>query len=156
MMSNDIVPAAEILDPEECWRLLGEALVGRLAVIVDDHPDIFPVNYKVDDHSLIFSTGEGTKQKAIDTGTPVALESDRVSAEFGTAWSVVVKGRAERAASADQVTGSVRRALFPWQGVGKDYLVRIVPDSITGRRYTLTPATWTTSLDDETRAGIEE
>jgi nitroimidazol reductase NimA-like FMN-containing flavoprotein (pyridoxamine 5'-phosphate oxidase superfamily) len=72
MMSNDIVPAAEILDPEECWRLLGEALVGRLAVIVDDHPDIFPVNYKVDDHSLIFSTGEGTKQKAIDTGTPVA------------------------------------------------------------------------------------
>jgi hypothetical protein len=156
MTSKDIIPEAEILDPQECWRLLGEASVGRLAVIVDDHPDVFPVTYKVDNESLVFRTGTGTKQQALDAGTPVALEADRVSAEFGMAWSVVVKGRAERATSTDQVTDGVRRALFPWQGIGKDYLVRIVPDSVTGRRFTLTPSTWATSLDDETRAGIEE
>jgi nitroimidazol reductase NimA-like FMN-containing flavoprotein (pyridoxamine 5'-phosphate oxidase superfamily) len=156
MASKDIIPEAEILDPQECWRLLGEASVGRLAVIVEDHPDVFPVTYKVDNESLLFRTGTGTKQQALDTGAPVALEADRVSAEFGMAWSVVVKGRAERATSTDQTTDAVRRALFPWQGIGKDYLVRIVPESVTGRRFTLTPSMWTTTLDDETRAGIEE
>lgn len=156
MATNGIIPAAEILDPQECWRLLGEGSVGRLAVIVDDHPDIFPVNYKVDNDSLIFRTGTGTKQKALDANAPVALEVDSVSAEFGVAWSVVVKGRAELPTSQDLITEDVRRALFPWQGLGKDYLVRIVPESVTGRRFTLTPATLETSLDDETRAGIEE
>lgn len=151
-----MIPAAEVLDAQECWRLLREASVGRLAVIVDDHPDVFPVNYKVDNESLVFRTGTGTKQQALDAGTPVALEADRVSAEFGVAWSVVVKGRAVRATSTDQAIDAVGRALFPWQGIGKDYLVRIEPESVTGRRFTLTPAMpWTTPLDDATRAGIE-
>ena len=156
MTSKDIIPAAEVLDPQECWRLLREASVGRLAVIVDGHPDVFPVNYKVDNDSLVFRTGTGTKQQALDAGTPVALEADRVSAEFGMAWSVVVKGQAQRATSTDQALDAVSRTLFPWQGIGKDYLFRVVPESVTGRRFTLTPPrTWTTPLDDATRAGIE-
>ncbi|MET1086527.1 MAG: pyridoxamine 5'-phosphate oxidase family protein [Arthrobacter sp.] len=156
MTGKDIIPAAEILDAQECWRLLGETSVGRLAVIVEDHPDVFPVNFKVDNGALVFRTGTGTKDQALDAGAPVALEADSVSAQSGTAWSVVVKGRAERATSTDQITDSVDRALFPWQGTGKDSLIRIMPESVTGRRFTLTPSTWATSLDDETRAGIEE
>lgn len=156
MTSKDMIPAAEILEPQECWRLLGEASVGRLALIVDGHPDVFPVNYKVDNESLLFRTGTGTKQQAIDADATVALEADRVSAEFGMAWSVVVKGKAQRDTSTGQTLDSLGRALFPWQGVGKDYLVRIVPDSVTGRRFTLTPPMRLTSpLDDATRAGIE-
>ena len=136
--------------------MLREASVGRLAVIVDGHPDVFPVNYKVDNESLVFRTGTGTKQQALDAGSPVALEADRVSAEFGMAWSVVVKGRAVRATSTDQAIDAVGRALFPWQGIGKDYLIRIEPESVTGRRFTLTPTMpLTTSLDDATRAGME-
>lgn len=156
MTSKDMIPAAEVLDAQECWRLLREASVGRLAVIVGDHPDVFPVNYEVDNESLVFRTGTGTKQQALDAGTPVALEADRVSAEFGVAWSVVVKGQAVRATSTDQAIDAVGRALFPWQGIGKDYLVRIEPESVTGRRFTLTPTMqWTTSVDNATRAGIE-
>lgn len=156
MTSKEIIPEAEILDPQECWRLLREASVGRLAVIVGGHPDVFPVNYKVDHESLVFRTGTGTKQQALDAGGPVALEADRVSAEFGIAWSVVVKGQAQREPSTNQALDAVSRTLFPWQGVGKDYLVRIIPESVTGRRFTLTaPMTWTTPLDDTTRAGIE-
>lgn len=156
MTSKEMIPAAEVLDVQECWRLLHEASVGRLAVIVDDHPDVFPVNYKVDNESIVFRTGTGTKQQALDAGIPVALEADRVSAEFGVAWSVVVKGRAVRATSTDQALDAVGRALFPWQGIGKDYLVRIEPESVTGRRFTLAPTMpWTTPLDDASRAGIE-
>ena len=155
MASKDIVPVAEVLNPQECWRLLSEASVGRLAVLVDGRPDIFPVNYKVDHESLVFRTGTGTKQQALDAESPLAFETDRVSAEFGVAWSVVVKGRAVRAAALDENMDALGRALFPWQGVGKDYLVRIVPETVTGRRFTISPGTWTTPLNDATRAGME-
>lgn len=156
MTSKDNIPAADILEPQECWRLLAETSVGRLALIVDGHPDVFPVNYKVDKQSLVFRTGTGTKQEAIDADSTVALEADSVSSEFGMAWSVVVKGKAQRDTAAGQDLDSISRALFPWQGVGQDYLIRITPDSVTGRRFTLTPPMkWTSPLDDATRAGIE-
>lgn len=156
MTNKDNIPAAEILEPPECWRLLAETSVGRLALIVDGHPDVFPVNYQVDNESLLFRTGSGTKQEALDADAAVALEADSVSAEFGMAWSVVVKGKAQRETGAGQALDSIRRALFPWQGVGKDILIRIVPESVTGRRFTLTPPMrWTSPLNDTTRAGIE-
>ncbi|MET1064447.1 MAG: pyridoxamine 5'-phosphate oxidase family protein, partial [Arthrobacter sp.] len=46
----------ENLDNHESWRLLRGVSVGRLAVWVDDHPDIFPINYKVDHGTLVFRT----------------------------------------------------------------------------------------------------
>ena len=59
----------ENLDNHECWRLLRGVSVGRLAVWVDDHPDIFPINYKVDHGTLVFRTADGTKLQAA-TATP--------------------------------------------------------------------------------------
>lgn len=156
MVDRNVVPEAEVLDPEECWKLLRETAVGRLGVVVDGRPDVFPVNYKVDDKTLVFLTGTGTKTQAMEGDAAVALEADSVSAEFGIAWSVVVKGKATRSSSTGQAIDGVSRSLFPWQGVGKDQLFRIVPDSVTGRRYTVTPGmTWRTSVDDATRAGME-
>src|SRR6478609_7078481 len=99
-MSTDPKPAAnqphdvENLDSHECWRLLRSVTVGRMAVWVDDHPDIFPINYKVDHGTLVFRTAEGTKLHAATGDTPVALEADGVNSDSGVAWSVVVKGQA--------------------------------------------------------------
>jgi uncharacterized protein len=156
MTDKNIVPEAEILDPDDCWRLLGETTVGRLAVIVDGHPDVFPVNFTVDNQTLVFRTGSGTKQQAIEADAVVAVEADAVSAEFGLAWSVVVKGRAEETTPTGPAKDEIRRALFPWQGVGQDHLFRVVPQSVTGRRFSVTaPMMWRTSLDDVTRAGLE-
>src|SRR5512141_2829859 len=87
-------PAVEHLENHECWRLLRSVTVGRLAVWVDDHPDIFPINYKVDHGSLVFRTGDGTKLQAATGDTPVALEADGVDADSGIAWRVVTKGQA--------------------------------------------------------------
>ena len=156
MTQNTNVPAAEILDAEECWALLSQTGVGRLAVLADGHPDVFPVNYKVDGHTLVFRTGGGTKQQAIESDAVVALEADAVSSQFGLAWSVVVKGKAVETTPTGPDLDDIRRALFPWQGVGKEYFIRITPESITGRRFTMTaPLLWQTPLDDATRAGFE-
>lgn len=156
MTDKNMVPEAEILDSEECWRLLGHTSVGRLAVVVDGQPDVYPVSFKLDGEDLLFRTGEGKKLQAMETNALVALEADSVSAEFGLAWSVVVKGKAVQDDAAGPALNETRRGLFPWQGVGKDHLIRIVPQSVTGRKFTM-PATgaWRTRLDEATRAGLE-
>src|SRR5690242_20813761 len=78
-MSNEAsTPQAEVLSSSECWKLLRSVSVGRLAVWVNDHPDIFPLNYKVDHGTLVFRTGAGTKLSASLAGPPVALEADGV------------------------------------------------------------------------------
>ncbi|PYI65240.1 flavin-nucleotide-binding protein [Arthrobacter livingstonensis] len=156
MRDNNVVPQAEILDTQQCWKLLRETTIGRLAVTADGRPDVFPVNYKVDQETMIFRTGDGTKLSAMEADANVALEADAVSAEFGFAWSVVVKGRAVVVASTDTTLDTVGRALFPWQGVNKEHLIRIVPETVTGRRFTLkAPMSWRTPLNDAIRAGLE-
>ena len=156
MVDKDLAPEAEELDAVECWRLLRETTVGRLGVTVGGRPDIFPVNYRVEDNTLVFLTAAGTKTRALEDDAAVALEADAVSAEFGIAWSVVVKGQALAATSTNQSLDAMSRALFPWQGARKDRLFRIAPDSVTGRRYAVTPdIRWKAGIDDATRAGME-
>ena len=146
----------EVLNPEQCWSLLRGVSVGRLAVWVQDHPDIFPINYKVDHGTLVFRTGEGTKLHAALEGGPVALEADGVNQDTGVAWSVVVKGDAVGVKLTQEVLDTVGLLLFPWQAGRKDAFVRIVPTSITGRRFTVTPPlTWWSPLGDATRASLE-
>ncbi len=130
-----LVPTPEILAAAECWQLLTEVSVGRLGVISDGHPDVFPVNFRVDKETVVFQTGDGTKLNAIEAGGSVALEADSVSAEFGIAWSVIIKGAATVVARTDADLNRIGRPLFPWQGIGQDHIIRISPTSITGRRY---------------------
>lgn len=133
----------EELDAHECWAFLRGVSVGRLAVWVTDHPDIFPINYAVDHGTLVFRTGLGTKLEAALGETPVAFEADGVDPGSGIAWSVVAKGNAARIDSIDEVLESFSIMLFPWQSERKDTFIRIAPTSLTGRRFTVAdPAQW--------------
>jgi hypothetical protein len=156
MMNEASVPEAEVLATHECWRLLRSVSVGRLAVWVNDHPDIFPINYKVDHGTLVFRTGAGTKLSAALAEMPVALEADGVDADAGVAWSVVVKGQAAAVERTQELLDTVGLLLFPWETGRKDHFIRIVPDTLSGRRFTIAPPlTWWSPLDDATRAGLE-
>ncbi len=130
--------------------------MARLAVWVEDHPDIFPVNYTVDHGTLVFRSGEGTKLSAALSGVPVALETDGVDADTGTAWSVVAKGPAGAVERPNDVLDSAGLLLFPWEAGHKDHFVRITPETLTGRRFTVTsPFTWWTPLEDVAQASEE-
>lgn len=142
-------PATEVLETNECWELLRGVSVGRLAVWVDNHPDIFPVNYKVDHGTMVFRTGEGTKLHAALGDAPVAIEADGVDAETGVAWSVVVKGQASAVKLTQDVLDTIGLLLFPWEAGQKDQFIRIVPSDVSGRRFKVAPpVTWWTPLDD--------
>lgn len=130
-----------------CWHLLGAAGVGRLAVVVDDQPEIFPVNYAVDHETVVFRSGEGTKTAAAAEQAPVALEVDGYDDATSRAWSVVVKGRARSVPRGHELMDVLELPLFPWQEGPKDRFVRIVPAAVTGRRFTVAdPEVWNSSV----------
>jgi nitroimidazol reductase NimA-like FMN-containing flavoprotein (pyridoxamine 5'-phosphate oxidase superfamily) len=113
--SSDSTSQVQNLGNHECWALLRTVSVGRLAVLVDGQPDIFPINYTVDGGTLVFRTGQGTKLAAASGGAPVALEADGVDATTGLAWSVVVKGPAKAITGTENILDSAALFLFPWQ-----------------------------------------
>lgn len=144
------------LDHRECWDLLRTVSVGRLAVLVNGQPDIFPINYTVDGGTLVFRTGEGTKLAGASGGAQVALEADGVDAVSGLAWSVVAKGPAAVITGTEDILDTAALYLFPWQAGKKDAFIRINPDSITGRRFKVTaPMTWWTQLSGAVRTAPE-
>ncbi len=98
-------------------------------MLVDDHPDIFPVNYVVDGGTVVFRTAESLKWTAV-TGHPgVAFEADGYAADSRTAWSVVVKGHAEQVSKSD-LLDTAALPLYPWHGEPKGRFVRVVPQSV--------------------------
>jgi nitroimidazol reductase NimA-like FMN-containing flavoprotein (pyridoxamine 5'-phosphate oxidase superfamily) len=155
-MSHETSPDVQNLEHHECWAMLRAVSVGRLAVLADGRPDIFPINYTVDGGTLVFRTGEGTKLAGSSKGAAVALEADGVDQETGLAWSVVVKGSADVVTGNEHLMETTQLYLFPWQAGKKDAFVRITPDSITGRRFKVTePLTWWTQLSGAAKASPE-
>ena len=136
-MSNDEQNAGVELSATESWTLLRQAAVGRLAVIVDDRPDIFPVNHLVDHGSVVFRTASGTKLAGA-AGHWVAFEVDGYDLESATAWSVVMKGEAQQVNRLYDVLEVIELPLFPWHSLPKPHFIRIEPDSLTGRRFEVT------------------
>lgn len=125
----------EELSVAECWRLLRTHEVGRLAVSISDHPDIFPINYLVDGDGIVFRTGAGTKLAASVLGRGVAFEIDGYEPLAGEAWSVVVKGRARQVEHMIEYFEADDLPLFPWHASPKPDIVRIEPGEVTGRRF---------------------
>jgi hypothetical protein len=123
------------LQGNQCWSLLRVCEVGRLAVSIAEHPDIFPVNFVVDHGSIVFRTAEGTKLAGAVLGRSVAFEVDGYDAASGEAWSVVVKGAAREIEGMHELFDAVELPLFPWHAGSKHRYVRIVPVEVTGRRF---------------------
>jgi nitroimidazol reductase NimA-like FMN-containing flavoprotein (pyridoxamine 5'-phosphate oxidase superfamily) len=122
---------AESIDYKDCRELLASQQIGRLGVVVDGRPEIFPVNYGLDGDGIVFRTGQGTKMRGVLSGE-VVFEVDRINPEDRSGWSIVVHGRADDISRFD--SPQLReRAETPWTGP-KGVLVRIALEGVTGRR----------------------
>ncbi|MFW5474941.1 pyridoxamine 5'-phosphate oxidase family protein [Knoellia sp. CPCC 206450] len=121
------------LTTEESWELLRQSVIGRLAVVHDDAPDIFPVNYTVDHGTIVLRTAGGTKYDAA-RNRPVAFEMDGYDLDRAEAWSVVARGTAVEVRDVDDSIAVMSLPLIPWAEGSKPHLMRLVPDTVTGRR----------------------
>lgn len=144
------------LDARTCWSLLRSTKVGRIAVSTTSGPEIFPVNYIVDHATIVFRTADGTKLAAADENPPVAFEIDGDNQAENIAWSVIIKGRAEIIKRTHELIDTFTIPLFPWHTGPKPIFVRVVPDSLTGRRFRIEPAaSWSSPLTNAPRAPLE-
>lgn len=118
-----------------CDRHLRSETIGRVAVMVDDHPEIFPVNYAVDERGdIYFRTDPGSKLNAVATAPTIAFEIDGIDDDRQLGWSVLVVGPARRLGSPEQMAHARSLALQPWAAGEKANVVRLAPTKITGRR----------------------
>jgi nitroimidazol reductase NimA-like FMN-containing flavoprotein (pyridoxamine 5'-phosphate oxidase superfamily) len=125
----------EMLDREECLRLLATHEIGRVAFVIGGHPDVLPVNYALDGDAIVICTDAGRKLEGASR-SPVAFEVDELDRAGQAGWSVVVHGLAQEITSYDRpdvVERLAGLAPHPWTGA-KQHTVRIAPKSISGRR----------------------
>ena len=116
----------------ECWRLLANAHMGRLATSAGEQVHIFPINYLVRGETILFRSAEGTKLEEIERRPEVAFEIDGEDSRWH--WSVVVHGIAERIVDPAQVLASGVLELVSWSPSDKFSYVRLTPEVVTGRR----------------------
>jgi uncharacterized protein len=127
-------PGTELLTEAECWSRLQRRVVARLAVDIAGRPDIFPINYVVDDGAIVFRSGAGTKLAGAVLGRHVAIEIDGLDLD-GYVWSVVVKGIAHEVTEMTERFHIDELPLYPWVTSHKPNFVRIEPHLTTGRRF---------------------
>jgi nitroimidazol reductase NimA-like FMN-containing flavoprotein (pyridoxamine 5'-phosphate oxidase superfamily) len=117
--------------------LLGHASVGRIAIDIAGKPDIFPINYVVNNQSIVFRSGPGTKLAGAVLLHHVAFEIDGYEPSDRTAWGDVIKGKAHQIERMDDVFAAKDLPLFPWVAFPKPDFVRITAIEVTGRRFTV-------------------
>jgi uncharacterized protein len=132
-MTEDISPVTHLSEMES-WALLRGRPVGRLATAVAKIPDVFPVNYVVDDRSIVFRTAQGSKLLGLVINNQVAFEVDDWEQDLG-GWSVVCRGRASVLEDPDERARAATLDLKPWLPTVKTHYVRIAVDHIVGRAF---------------------
>jgi uncharacterized protein len=121
-----------ILTAYDCWGLLETEEIARIAWVGPDGVAVVPVNYTVADGALWFRTQPYTALGRQCGGGRVAVEVDRLDRESRSAWSVVVRGRAESVDAAD-VPDQVME-MRVWPAGPRTLFVRVEPIEVTGRR----------------------
>ena len=135
-MSAESPGELEEIQEWECLEILERHDLGRIAIVVDGQPQIFPVNYAMSGRIVAFRTGSGTKL-AHAPGSRVCFEIDGHDSSAGSGWSIVVQGVAVDATDSFDDVSWAARAAAPWPlapGI-KPFRVAIEPTKITGRRF---------------------
>jgi nitroimidazol reductase NimA-like FMN-containing flavoprotein (pyridoxamine 5'-phosphate oxidase superfamily) len=123
------------LDVRECRELLAGGEVGRIALCTTAGPQIVPVSYVVDGASVVFRTTPYGVLGRHASRSRVAFEVDEIDRGSRVGWSVVATGRASIVEEAAEV--ALIRAFrdpTPWAEGSRVLYVRLVWDTITGRR----------------------
>lgn len=132
--TQEVVTALTV---DECWARLGGQELGRLVTRVGDVMDIFPVNFVVDDRTIVFRTAPGSKLFELTVNDEVLFEADDHTDV--DAWSVVVRGHARVLDTSDAVRAADALGLEPWVPTLKYHYVRVEPASLSGRAFARGP-----------------
>jgi nitroimidazol reductase NimA-like FMN-containing flavoprotein (pyridoxamine 5'-phosphate oxidase superfamily) len=126
------------LSRSDCELLLASLDIGRVAVVEDEVPLIFPINYKLATFGgkLVIAIRTRPGNVIDHPGKPVCFEIDSVDTGRDGGWSVLVRGvLVESAPDADHDS-------HPVDSKDRDAWRIIIPTHITGRRVLNPSALW--------------
>ncbi|HEY7489034.1 MAG TPA: pyridoxamine 5'-phosphate oxidase family protein [Streptosporangiaceae bacterium] len=138
--TGDAEGRLELLDEEECLRLISPGGVGRLAYSGRDGMTVLPVNYIVHEGAIVFRTAhDSPTDEDLRTGIAnaeyrVAFEIDEIDTTSKSGWSVLVRGPAHHLDSAAEREAALETGIEPWAGGVRELFIRILPTRVTGRR----------------------
>ncbi len=95
------------------------------------------MNYVVQHKTVLFRTAEGTKLLTSVLNEHVVFEADDHNVVEG--WSVVLRGTAKLLSTSEDIAEAERAGLYPWVATRKLRFVRIMPETLTGRRFVFGP-----------------
>jgi uncharacterized protein len=99
MKATESKTELEEIPEAECLEILGQHSLGRIAIVVEGQPQIFPVNYAMSGRIITFRTAAGSKLSYAPT-SKVSFEIDQYDFSDGVGWSVMVQGVAVDATEA--------------------------------------------------------
>lgn len=124
----------EVLDRNECLRLLATASFGRVGVSLGALPVILPINFRLVGERIVFRTGRGSKLDAATRNAVVAFEVDDIEPFSHAGWSVAVTGEAREVTDADEL-GVLKAAHIPrWAPSDDGHVIAVSTTMISGRR----------------------
>ncbi len=122
------------LTKAECFELLAGENIGRLAIVDDLGPVVFPVTYVLNRHTVVFRTEEGTKLHAAVCGSRACFEVDGYDVISHSGWSVVVRGEITEVTDRAELARLRELPLEAWAPGARNRYIRLLPAILTGRR----------------------
>lgn len=123
------------LSHEDCARLLGAGMAGRVALTTPTGTHIVPVNYAVDGDSILVRTTAYSLLGTYGRDAQLCFEVDQFDYELERGWSVVVRGRASFVDDHGELSEIARSwHQRPWAAGQRNLVVRIPWTEVTGRQ----------------------
>jgi nitroimidazol reductase NimA-like FMN-containing flavoprotein (pyridoxamine 5'-phosphate oxidase superfamily) len=118
----------------ECEHLLRTSAVGRVAFTDGALPQVLPVNYCIDETSIVFRTAARSRLASCCRDAVVAFEVDDIDRHTQLGWSVLVVGDAATITDHGQLGRMRELPCALWTDDESDPYIRIVPGIVNGRR----------------------
>jgi uncharacterized protein len=123
----------EVLDRQECLRLLSTVSVCRVGVTIRALPVILPMRFATRDGLLFVRCTQGRALHAAMRNAVVAVEADDLGAEGRSGWSVLVRGRSYEVI--DPAGHAMAEQLgLPSSATDVSRLIAVHAERVSGRR----------------------
>jgi nitroimidazol reductase NimA-like FMN-containing flavoprotein (pyridoxamine 5'-phosphate oxidase superfamily) len=126
----------EVLDRDECLRLLALATIGRIGFTSGALPTVLPINFRLDGERILVRTGRGSKLDAALHNAVVAFEVDDFDSTYHSGWSVAVTGVVSELSDPIELQEVNKLPIARWAPMGDEAVLAISTELVTGRRIT--------------------
>lgn len=127
-------PVLDVLDLAECRRLIQTGGIGRAVFLDGDRAVALPVNFRMLGDDVVFRTGDGSIGGAAHAGDPMSFEVDHLDEALVEGWSVLLSGHAAVVQDPEELARLEALHVQPWAGGDRHLVVRLTPDTVSGRR----------------------